>query len=593
MERIADYIIESLVGIGITHIYLVTGRGILYLSDAVAKNNGISGVSTLHEQGASYAAMAYSAAKNAPAACLVSTGCAATNAVTAALCAYQDNLPIIFISGQNMLDETTRHTEVNIRTYGSQEADIISVVKPITKYAVMLENADNTVYEMEKSINIATSGRKGPVWIDIPLDVQNMRIEPTMLRHYVANDVKYDIDYDVSRVAVELSGALRPVILIGGGIASSGAENEITALIEKTNIPLVFSPTASDIYGICNKLSIGAVGSIGGSRAGNFVLQNSDYVLAIGTKLCSQETGIKENFAHNAKVTIVDIDPNEHKKNGVHTDNIIISDARYFISKLMESGLDVKVSNWTNLCLRWKELFSIKNEPFVKEIKEKDKVDLYSLMDELNDCLPNDATVITDAGFEELVVPSSLAFRKGQRCLFPASQGAMGYAIPAILGAYDAGRKHIIVIVGDGSFMMNVQELQIISSRHIPAKIIIINNDMYAVIRKRQTDLFRSRTIGTDSSNGVPEPDFCRLADCFGCKYRKITSRTELLESKQDILSENGNLELIEIKSVMDQKYFHESYMINANKRLEHRPIEDMAPFLDREVIEKEMVIKS
>ncbi len=590
MERVADYIIRKVNEAGAKHVFFISGRGILYLTDAVAKNKEIIPVSTFHEQGASYAAMAYASASvnDGVSACLVSTGCAAANAVTAALCAYQDNLPVVFISGNHQLEENSRYTGVKIRTYGSQEADIISIVESVTKYAVMLENAERAVFEVEKALFIAQDGRKGPVWIDVPLDIQNMRIEERELEHYIPSCAERpDISKEAALIAKELNQAHRPVVLIGGG--ARGAGEQIRNLIEKFRIPAVCSPSASDIYGISNELSIGTVGSLGGSRAGNFAIQNCDYLLVLGSKLCSQLTGIKDNFAREAKIVVVDIDEFEHTKKGVRIDKVVISDAAEFLSGLLGRGLQAHDRNWPDKCIHWKSVFALENEPFIKTLKEEDKIDLYSFAHELSCVLPENATVITDAGLEELIVPSSVAYRDGQRCLFPAAQGAMGYAIPAIIGAYEAGRREICCIVGDGSIMMNLQELQIISALRIPAKIFVINNNMYAVIRKRQTDLFRKRTVGNDPSDGVPRPNFENIAQCFGFEYRRIPNRTEFLKNLPVLF--DGKAEMIEVICMPEQKYFHESYAITEKRKLAHRPIEDMSPFLPRELIKEEMVI--
>ncbi len=412
MERVADYVIRKVNEAGVGHIFLITGRGILYLTDAVAKNKNVTAVSTYHEQGASYAAMAYSAETHKPAACLVSTGCAATNAVTACLCAYQDNLPVLFISGNNPLAENTRHTGVPIRTYGSQETDIISIVSSCTKYAVMLEDKEMVVSEVEKALFIAQNARKGPVWIDIPLDVQNMRIDDTQLPHFEPdrND-KINLLDDVSKIAEEINQASRPVLLIGGGTKDS--KKLVAEFVENANIPVTFSPSACDVYGTFNELSIGAVGSIGGSRAGNFVVQNADYILALGTKLCSQMTGMKQAFARSAKITVVDIDPIEHTKNGVHIDEIINADVTDFLTELISQKNITVDPAWQDKCKLWKEKFSIDNENFIQELRSNDELDIYSVANILSNVLPNDAAVITDAGFEELIIPSTIKFRSG------------------------------------------------------------------------------------------------------------------------------------------------------------------------------------
>lgn len=592
MERIADYVIRKINEGGADHIFLINGRGILYLTDAVAKNKNIVPVSTYHEQGASYAAMAYAASKNNIAACLVSTGCAATNAVTACLCAYQDNLPIIFISGNNPLAENTRYTKIPIRTYGSQEADIISIVESCTKYAVMLDNKDNAAAEIEKAIYIANSGRKGPVWLDIPLDVQNMRIEPENVQHFsppLENNCKCNVENCAKEIASDLNFANRPILLIGGG--TKNARTVVFEFVERIKIPVAFSPAACDVYGTSNDLSVGAVGSIGGSRAGNFAVQNADYILALGTRLDSQMTGMKQFFARDAKITVIDIDEIEHTKNGVHIDKIFHSDLTEVLAQLSSIEINPVNLNWREKCLHWKDTFSIQKENFIENLHEADELDIYTTADILSDNLPPDATVITDAGFEELIIPSTVRFKPAQRCLFPAAQGAMGYAIPAILGAAAAGRENIFCVVGDGSFMMNMQELGIIAARNIPAKIFVVNNNMYAVIRRRQRDIFRSRTIGNDPSDGLPSPNFSNIAEAAGMEYLKVSTANDFIKNLPQILARQSPL-IVELICTPNQNYLHESYTINEKRKVVHRPIEDMSPFLDRELIRDEMIIK-
>ncbi len=590
MERVADYIIRKVNEAGAKHVFLISGRGILYLTDAVARNE-INPVCTYHEQGASYAAMAYASASNGISACLISTGCAAANAVTACLCSFQDNLPVIFISGNNPLAENTRYSGVPIRTYGSQEADIISIVKSCTKYSVMIDDKESVVSEIEKALYIAQEGRKGPVWIDVPLDVQNMRIDESEQRHFTipTKSKDYDNTDEVTEiVANDLNVSKRPVLLIGGG--ARGCTDIIKEFSEKISIPVAFSPSAADVFGTSNELSMGAVGSIGGSRTGNFVVQNADYILAIGTKLCSQETGMKCAFAREARITVVDIDELEHTKDGVKIDRSINSDAKVFLNALIKKKINKVSLEWVEKCAHWKDIFSIENEAFVRQLEQENELDIYSVAYKLSQNLSDNATIITDAGFEELIIPSTIRYRVGQRCLFPASQGAMGYAIPAIIGAYFAGRKRLICVVGDGSFMMNMQELQKIGSLRIPVSIIVINNNMYAVIRKRQKDLFRNRTIGNDPSDGVETPNFEKIANSFEIGYTKIESRSQFDNSVMEMVCVDGP-HIYEVMCTPNQVYLHESYAINEKKKLVHRPIEDMSPFLDREIIKSEMVI--
>ena len=592
MERVADYVIRRIAENEIGQIFLVTGRGILYLTDAVARCKDIEGISAYHEQGASYAAMAYAAARDGMGACLVSTGCAAANAVTAALCAYQDNLPVIFISGQHMLNETTRYTGVPIRTYGSQEADIISIVAPVTKYAAMLTDACNIRKELDKAFYLANEGRKGPVWLDIPLDIQNARIEAEKLDGWNAPEKYVEVlKEDIADVVAEFEKAERPILFIGGGVRSSGAIELLERFVKRGGYPVVFSASAADIYGTANRLSIGAVGSLGGSRAGNMAVQNADLILVLGSKLCSQTTGMADQFGRGAKLLVVDIDPMEHTKRGVRIDKLIIADIKNFLDRLMSAPLKHASEEWGQVCIGWKNRFSVQNEDFVKDCICHGEMDLYYFAAALSSALPKDAAVITDAGFEELIIPSSVQYSRGQRCLFPAGQGAMGYAIPAILGAYYAGKKNIITVVGDGSFMMNLQELLAVSSSHIPVKIFVINNNMYAVIRKRQRDLFRNRTIGNDPSDGLAAPDFEKIAACFGLRYERLDNPESL---QRDIESVMGMTEacICEVVCAQDQKYLHVSFAINESKKLVKRPLEDLSPFLPRDVFRQEMIVQ-
>ncbi|MBQ9765482.1 MAG: thiamine pyrophosphate-binding protein [Lachnospiraceae bacterium] len=593
MKRVADYVIEKIAEAGAKHIFMVTGRGILYLSDAVAKCENMEGVSMLHEQGASYAAMSYAKAADGIGACLVSTGCAAANAVTGALCAYQDNLPVVFVSGQHMLNESTRYTGVPIRTYGSQEADIISMVEPITKYAVMLTEAGKIVYELEKALHLATTGRKGPVWIDIPLDLQSVMIEPDELEHFIPESGGSTIsDEVIDTIAEEINLADRPVLFVGGGASSSECKTLIHTFSEKTHIPVIFSYAGCDIYGSGNEYAIGAVNSLGAPRAGNFTLQNSDYVLVIGSKLCSQTIGDKPHLiARDARITVVDIDPNEHTKKGVHIDRHVISDAAEFLNELLKKDIKQCKDEWVNKCIHWKNIFDISNESFTKPDETTGRIDLYDFCNRISGKLGRRTAVITDAGLEELIVPSTIKYRDEQKCFFAAAQGAMGYAIPAIMGAHFAGYDDIVVIVGDGSVMMNIQELQLLNYHGIKARIFVINNDLYAVIRARQKDLFRKRTIGNDSTDGVPTPDFEKLAKAFGIGYHIIDSADVLDRGLDEAFGQTGSY-ICEVMCKTEQRYFHTSFRKNDNGKIVRPSIEDESPFLDRELFMAEMIVE-
>lgn len=587
--RVVDYIIEKVYQMGVKHIFMVTGRGVLFLSDAVAKNPGITGISVHHEQSAAYAATAYANYNEKIGVCLVSTGCGSTNAITGVLNAWQDNIPLVVISGQNMLNETSYYRKLPLRTFGNQEADIISIVKPITKYATMLTQAETCVYEVEKALYFAEEGRKGPVWIDIPLDIQNSRITLDHIEHFKLPIMKNTKKWQdgIAQVKTNIEKAERPILLIGSGIRSANAINECNALIKKYQIPVVYDCAATDIFPAENELSIGAVASLGGNRAGNFAIQNSDFVLVLGCRLSPVTTGDEYfKFARKAKIMVVDIDEIEHSKETIKIDVFIHSDVKVFLNALNKEKLDIKINHWREKCLHWKEIFPKCEEKY----KKSERVDMYYLAECLSDVLPPKATFLSDAGMEELIFPSGIRFNTGQRCIHPASQGAMGVALPASIGAICASHQPVVSVIGDGSIMMNIQEFQTISYNKMPIKTIIINNNCYAVIRKRQEELFRNRTIGTDKDNGISCPEFKKIAESYGIKYFKIETSYNLKNELLKVIQFEGPV-ICEILGVDDQEYIRNSNTRNEKRRFVKRSLEDQAPFMDRSLFLSEMII--
>lgn len=589
MVRLADYVIQRIVDEGVKHIFLITGRGILYLSDAVAKNEAMTPISVHHEQAAAYAAVAYSQYNDKLGAALVSTGCASTNAVTGVLNAWQDGVPVLFISGQNKLHETVAYTGKNIRTWGSQEANVIPIVKPITKYANIITDAGKIGEEMDKAIYYATHGVKGPVWLDIPVDVQNARVEPEQLSRWTGVESVMQASADeVKFVSEALKEAKRPVFLIGSGIRASRGIEQFKALVEKTKIPVCFSASAVDTYGISHELSMGTVGTIGGTRAGNFTVQNADLIVSIGCRLSPMLTDSQyEKFARAAKLIVVDIDENEHSKGTVRIDKLILSDAKVFIEALLKEGLTETSKEWQDKCKHWKLVFPKCEGRF----KSQDKIDLYDFADRLTSHLKDDAVVLTDAGLEEVIVPTVVGFKDGQRCLHPASQGCMGVALPASMGAWYSCGHDVVAVIGDGSVMMNIQEMQTISANKMGIKIIIINNKVYSVIRTRQVELFRNRTIGTNRENGVSTPDFKDVAQCFKIPYVKINDISEFDTKMEEVLNMKGPV-ICEAMAVEDQVYIRNGAGFNSQRKFVTRPLEDQMPFLDRELIKNEMIIE-
>ncbi|MBO6564267.1 MAG: thiamine pyrophosphate-binding protein [Pseudomonadales bacterium] len=590
MPRVADYIVEKLHEESVGHVFMVTGRGALFLTDAVARKTEMEAVCTHHEQAAAFAAVAYADAREGLGACLVSTGCASTNALTGVLSAWQDGIPCVFISGQNMVKETSRFTGKNLRTYGQQEADLIPMVSSITKYAVMITDASQIVYELEKALHLAMEGRRGPVWIDVPLDIQNMRIEPETLPGFEADSVQdfEPSESDLGFLAQALQEAERPAILVGSGVRAAGAEQALATFIESNQIPTTYAASAPDIYGATNPYSIGSVGIMGCSRAGAFTVQNCDLLLVLGNRLTSMTTGSDcSKFARAAKVIAVDIDPEEHTKETVKVDRVIQADVGQVLEALNKLTPLEFDRAWTEKCQHWKTVFP-RCEP---GHRQSEVIDLYHLADCLTETLPDESVLVTDSGLIELILPTNVGFQEGQRAIHPASQGAMGYALPAIVGAHYSSGKPVIGVIGDGSIMMNLQELETIRHNNLPVKIFVVNNNAYAVIRKRQVGLFRSRTIGTDPDNGVSCPEFEKVAEAFGISYRRIDQSSGLSDQLKSVINEPGPV-LCEIMGDEDQGYISVSHARNAQNKAVNRPIEDQAPFMDRDLFLSEMIIE-
>lgn len=585
--RLADYVFETLADHGVDTVYLVTGRGALFLTDAVAKTKRLRPVCTHHEQAAAFAATARAQLNNALGVCLVSTGCASTNAITGVLSAYQDGLPVLFISGQNVLKETTYYTKHNVRTYGQQEANIFEIVKSITKYAVTVTDARDIRIHLEQAIHLANEGKKGPVWIDIPLDLQSAQVEPKDLPAFAPSMAAIQAPAaDIAYLQESLASAKRPVLLIGSGVRTANQLQSLAEFVQTNQIPVVYTPSSADCYPLSNPLSIGSLGSMGCSRAGAFAVQNADCLLVLGNRLSSLTTGVDYcKFARNAKLIVVDIDEDEHKKNELQIDRVVVQDLKNLFVLLGPDKLTGDIAPWAATCQRWKGLFV--HEPHFASI---DRIDLYDLTQVLSNKLADDAIIITDSGLIEVILPSNLNFGSDRRSIHPVSQGAMGFAIPAVLGVADTQRQ-TVVVVGDGSFMMNMQELETIRAHKIPLKLLVVNNNVYSIIRRRQKELFRNRTIGTDPGNGVTVPNFEKVAKLFDFEYVHIED-INALEAGLDRVMQCAGPVLCEIMGKDDQEYIEVSRAKNSAGKFVSRPLEDQWPFLERDQFIAEMIVE-
>jgi acetolactate synthase-1/2/3 large subunit len=520
---------------------------------------------------------------------MVSTGCASTNTITAVLSAWQDSLPVIFLSGQNFLNETTNFKKKNIRTYGQQEADIIRIIKPITKYSKMITDPMQIKYELDKAFFYANNKIKGPVWLDIPLDIQNSRLDNKKLKSF---SKKYEIEKCTSKLINEvfsdIKSANRPAVLIGSGVKNAKCIEEFKKFVNKYQIPVVYTSSGPSILGSEYKYSIGSIGSQGCSREGAFTVQNCDLLIVLGSRLNSLTIGLDvEKFARNAKKIIIDIDKNEYKKNKFKNSKLILSDLGFFLNKMNKKKIIIRWNEWYLKCLNWKKIFKNKKDI----LNNSQKINLYELSDVLSKTLPSNSVFICDSGFIDVILPTNIRFKKKQICIHPVSQGSMGFALPAIIGAHSVRKKNIVSVIGDGSIMMNLQELQTIKYYNIPAKIFIINNKMYGIIRRRQKELFRGRTIGTDNTNGVGSPNFRKISKAFDIKYKLIKTKKNLAGEINNVLKEKETV-ICEIVADENQEYIEIGYAKNKKGEIVRRPLEDQKPFLDRNVFLREMIIE-
>jgi acetolactate synthase-1/2/3 large subunit len=496
-------------------------------------------------------------------------------------------VPCIFISGQNKLEKTTRFTKSKVRTFGEQEADIIELIMPITKHCAFISDPLKIRYELEKAYFFALEGRPGPVWLDIPLDVQNMRVVSETLMSFSEKKQNTVInEKDISFIHKKLNASKKPIILIGGGILLDEGAKKLRTFVEKYKFPVVFTSAAPDAYGSSNSNSIGSIGVMGCSRAAAFAVQNADLILNFGSRLPPAVLGEDiTDFARNAEIIVVDQNVDEFSDNIKRYTKIIPARPSQVLIKLMDLKIKKKI-DWLERCQHWKIFF--KNHDVWEN--KGNALDMHNLAIILSECLPTKANFICDSGFADVILPTNISFSQGQECIHPVYQGAMGFAIPAAIGAYLGNNNATVCVVGEGTLMMNIQELQTISHQNLPIKIIVINNGGYAIIKRRQKELFRNRTIGTTSDDGLPVPDLKKLAIGFGLNYSKVTELSKINDFLQLKFATNRP-EFIEIIGLEDQAYLEMAFRKNDQQRWEKRPIEDQSPFLDRDVFERKMNI--
>ncbi len=602
--RLADYVADFLVSHGVSDVFSVVGGGAMHLNDAFGHHEKLKVTYNHHEQASAICAEAYARIDNKIAAVCVTTGPGGTNALTGVLGGWLDSIPMFIISGQVRYDTTARYTTkftdgLPLRAVGDQEYDIVKSVQHMTKYATMIENPSDIRYALEKAWHFATTGRPGPVWIDIPVNFQGGFIEtddlvgydPTEDDNLLPPEVSDDV---INEVIEKIKKAKRPVLHAGYGIRLSKGYEAFRKTIEKLNIPIVTYWNAVDLIEDEHPLYTGRAGNMG-DRAGNWAIQNADLILAVGTRISIRQVGYNwKTWARCAHVIMVDIDKAEMKKHTIHVDMPIWADAKEFLTKL-ESKLSEpleKKTEWLEKCESWK-----KNYPVVTKKQEEyngEGVNVYAFMKYMSGRLPEGSLTAVSNGACCVVGNQAYVIKKGSRMANNSAVASMGYGLPAAIGTCIGGnRKETICLEGDGSIMMNLQELMTVITNKLPIKIFLINNDGYHSIRLTQNNLFKEKSkigIGPESGD-LSFPEFRKIADAFGYPYYSASTNDEMRKVVDDVLSNEGPV-FCEIFTDTEQAWEPKS----STKRLPDGtlvspPLEDLAPFLDREELKEIMFI--
>lgn len=549
--RVADYIFDHLKMRGVDHVFMLSGGGIMYLVDALGRSE-IKYVCCHHEQAASIAAQAYGMYDDSLGVCLVTTGPGGTNALTGVGAAFMDSTPVLFISGQ--VKRSDFASLRNVRQYGAQENDIVSMAKPVTKYAVTVMRPEDVPYELEKCVYEATHGRKGPVWLDIPLDVQSSEIEIETVRHFEPTETVFKDNFEpnISETLRLLSKAKRPLILAGHGVNASGAQEELRNLVQNTGIPVLSTWRALDFMGEGEELFFGAPG-LQAPRYSNLILQHCDFLLVLGSRLDNMITAFsEEHFARMADVVVVDIDENELRKLHIPRFTTVCGDVKYFVYALRKGLEDIILPNykdWVSRCGVIKERF-----PLLKEKQTvAEGVDLYRIARAVSEFAKTEDTLVVSST-SRCNTAGHIAFnrKRGQKSISSMGFGSMGFALPSAVGAYYAGgKRRVVMLEGDGSLQLNIQELETIVSNGIDVRMFIFNNVGYAAITTMQDRNFEGFYVGSNEKSGLFMPDLKKISEAYGIPYRSIERNEDIEYVVRWAMDEMDGVCLVDIKGAL------------------------------------------
>lgn len=588
--RVADYIASRLLEFGAKNVFLLSGGMMMHLTDALGHINGLNYICSHHEQASAMAADGYARRSGTLGVCYATSGPGATNILTGLVGAWQESTPVLFLTGQVKSSQTIHASGIpDLRQFGTFEVDIVPIVKSVTKYAQLVLDPSTVRYHLEKALHFATTGRPGPVLLDLPLDVQGALIEPDELVGYTPEETQLETKVSsIDTVISLLNASRRPLILAGYGVRCAKAVQQLQQLAEKFNIPVATTQLGKDVMFYDHPLFVGHPGPKG-DRAGNFAVQTADLILSIGCSLHSQTTGWENDlFAPDAVKIQVELDPAVLAREQVHVNHKIQMGCLEFINVMLaQSRSDSDLATWRACCQSWKQRYPVYLEAHEHHTNG---INFYHFAEALSKVLRQDGCVVADAGSSFYVMGQALRLKKGQRFISSGSMGAMGFGLPTANGVAVADPVGTTVCVtGDGSLMTNVHELATLRQNNLNVKLFVINNDGYVSMRNTQRDFCGGHYVGADRSSGVFIPTMESLAKTYELPFVRCTTADDLEAVVDKVLAMDGPV-MCEVVAMRDQKIIPTVASVKlADGRMQSCQIHNMSPLLSDEVIAIEL----
>ena len=571
--KLSDYIVDYLYKIGINEYFGYQGTMIAHFIDSIGKNKNVTNHVCYNEQGAAFAAVGYAKVSGKIGCAYATSGPGAINLITGIADAYYDSVPVIFITGQLNTYEYTNSDK--IRQQGFQESDIVNMVKPVVKYAIKITNPYDIAYELEKAVYLATNDRKGPVLIDIPMDIQRANIDINELHHYdIPKENNVDYDKIARNILNEINQSNRPIFLLGNGIDKNNGK--IIELINGVKIPAIYSMLAKSLLPDNNKYNFGFMGSAYGQRYANIIgCEKADLIVSLGCRMNGRTIGVRRNeFNKNAKIIRVDIDDEELKLKIHENDENYNCDVNILINTLCKILNKYKItdkSDWLNVCIIIKKKLENIDKNIPESLPNK-------YIEVINDYIDENINIFVDVGQNQVWAAHSFKIKEKQKIIFSGGLGAMGFALPAAIGGAIATKTRTIVIAGDGGLQMNIQELQTLKRESLPITIFVFNNDSLGLIHQQQCDFFDHKFYGACEEGGYEAPDFCKIAEAYGIKSRKIKNVEEFKNILNDYDFEKAGL--IEINLPVGTKAYPKTFfghsMINQRPELDENLLKEL-----------------